>query len=109
MVARNCHPGVDAIALQGAGKVGWEVEELDAGKVHAHAREDFARLLFVRYRVAKRQAPAFMTLSPLGERVDRTGVFFSRGGPGEGVPSLRAPLARLLYSFFRHVSSSKNR
>jgi VWFA-related protein len=24
-------------------------------------------------------------LSPLGERVDRTGVFFSRGGPGEGV------------------------
>jgi len=44
-------------------------------------------------------------LSPLGEsdlwtpmgsigpqksgRVDRTGVFFSRGGPGEGVPSLR--------------------
>ena len=27
-------------------------------------------------------------LSPLGERVDRTGVFFSRGGPGEGVASL---------------------
>ena len=25
-------------------------------------------------------------LSPLGERVARTGVFFSRGGPGEGVP-----------------------
>ena len=25
-------------------------------------------------------------LSPLGARVDRTGVFFSRGGPGEGVP-----------------------
>ena len=24
-------------------------------------------------------------LSPLGERVDRTGVFSSRGGPGEGV------------------------
>jgi hypothetical protein len=30
------------------------------------------------------QIPA---LSPLGERVDRTGVFFSRGGPGEGVAS----------------------
>jgi len=29
-------------------------------------------------------------LSPLGERVDRAGVFSSRGGPGEGVPSLKA-------------------
>jgi hypothetical protein len=32
------------------------------------------------------QIPA---LSPLGERVDRTGAVFSRGGPGEGVMSLR--------------------
>ena len=30
------------------------------------------------------------TLSPLGERVDRTGVFSNRGGPGEGVSSLPA-------------------
>ena len=28
-------------------------------------------------------------LSPLGERVDRPGVFFSRGRPGEGVLSPR--------------------
>ncbi len=27
----------------------------------------------------------FPTLSPLGERVARPGVFFSQGGPGEGV------------------------
>jgi hypothetical protein len=30
----------------------------------------------------------FPALSPLGERVDRTGVFFCRGGPGEGVAYL---------------------
>ena len=29
--------------------------------------------------------PDILPLSPLGERVDRTGGFFSRGGPGEGV------------------------
>jgi len=28
-----------------------------------------------------------LALSPLGERVGRPGVFFSRGGPGEGVPA----------------------
>jgi hypothetical protein len=27
----------------------------------------------------------FVALAPLGERVDRTGVFISRGGTGEGV------------------------
>jgi ribonuclease R len=34
-------------------------------------------------------------LSPLGERVDRTGVFPSRGGPSEGVSSLPAANQRL--------------
>ncbi|SPE34381.1 hypothetical protein SBA2_90029 [Acidobacteriia bacterium SbA2] len=29
-----------------------------------------------------------LPLSPLGERVDRTGVILSRGGPGEGVAHL---------------------
>ena len=31
-------------------------------------------------------------LSPLGERVDRPGAFFSRGGPGEGVARLTVPV-----------------
>ena len=30
------------------------------------------------------------TLSPLGERVARDGVFISRRGPGEGVPIFMA-------------------
>ena len=30
--------------------------------------------------------PSLLRPSPLGERVDRAGVFFSRSGPGEGVP-----------------------
>jgi len=34
-------------------------------------------------RSADREKSA--ALSPLGERVDRPGVFFSRRGPGEGV------------------------
>jgi hypothetical protein len=45
----------------------------------------------------------------LGERVDRTGAFLSRGGPGEGVLSLRHSFACLPYSYLRHVFSSKNR
>src|SRR5208337_566178 len=49
------------------------------------------------------------TLSPLGERVDRAGVFFSRGRPGEGVLSLHLPFACPSYSFLRHVLSSRNR
>ena len=46
----------------------------------------YARLASPDSRPFPPQVPA---LSPLGERVDRTGVFFSRGGPGEGVVSLR--------------------
>jgi len=39
-------------------------------------------------RSADRQVlrrPRIVALSPLGERVDRDGVFISRRGPGEGV------------------------
>ncbi len=35
--------------------------------------------------MGSRQSVQNRALSPLGERVDRTGVFFSQGGPGEGV------------------------
>jgi hypothetical protein len=41
-------------------------------------------------RFAQDDSPSIFPhlLSPLGERVDRTGVFFSRSGPGEGVVTL---------------------
>jgi hypothetical protein len=44
-----------------------------------------AQQSFVEHFSAESLTPA---LSPLGERVDRLGVFFSRGGPGEGVARL---------------------
>jgi len=50
----------------------------------------------VEFYVAARALAPFQipALSPLEERVDRTGVFFSRGGPGEGVFSLNRPRSR---------------
>jgi ribonuclease R len=59
---------------------------LKAALAHEGGR---ARVIRERER-GNRVPPQIQALSPLGERVGRTGVFSSRGGPGEGVSRLPA-------------------
>ena len=49
-----------------------------------------------------------VALSSLGERVDRNGVFFSRGGPGEGVIAKRDRSLANSFSQLDNISPNVN-